>query len=666
MKSPKVEAEALRAELREHERRYYLEAKPVVSDEEYDRLMERLHAIEEAHPELRSDDSPTVRVGGWASTDFKPVAHAVPMLSLDNSYSPEDIREFDERVRKLLQKAPSGYACEAKIDGLSLSLTYEKGRLLRGATRGDGRNGEDVTANVRTIRDIPLQFHGKGVPDLLEVRGEAFLEKSQFERINAELKTEGEEPFVNPRNCAAGSLRQKDPKVTASRRLKFFAHSFGRLEGGARLESYSTFIEACKGWGFSVSDVRRTCLDVEALLAFYDEFRDRQFTLPYEIDGLVAKVDRFDEQRVLGFTSKSPRWAMALKYPGRQATTTIEGVEFSVGRTGTITPVAKVKPVFLSGVTISSVTLHNFEEVDRLDARIGDTVMIERAGEVIPKVVSVVKEKRPGKTSPIAPPAKCPVCAGAVQREAEAVAWRCVNPSCPAQLKRKLLHFASRDGLDIEGFGEAVVEQLVGEGRVKDLADVFSLGKDVFLVLELFAEKRADNLVAALTAAKERPLSRLIYALGIPQVGEKTARDLAGSFRTMDALAAAPLEALQAVPDIGPIVAEAVQGYFAQAPVKSLLKKLHKAGLDMTEPEAAVSADARLSGKTFVFTGELESMPRADAEAKVRTLGGKAVGSVSKKTSYVVVGAEAGSKAEKAKKLGVTVLTEREFLDMTS
>lgn len=664
MKSPKAEAQRLRTELREHERRYYVDDDPVISDEEYDRLLARLVALEAAHPELRTADSPTVRVGGWAATGFKPVSHAVPMLSLDNSYSPEDIRDFDERVRKVLKRPPAGYAAEAKIDGLSLCLVYEGGRLVTGATRGDGRTGEDVTENVRTIRSVPLVLHGPQVPPLLEVRGEVFLEKAEFERINKALTERGEEPFVNPRNCAAGSLRQKDSRVTASRRLKFFAHSFGRLEGAPEPESFSEFIAACRRWGFAVSDARRSCPDADALIAFYSEFRAKQFSLPYEIDGLVAKVDRREEQRILGATAKSPRWAMALKYPGRQATTVLEGVEFSVGRTGTITPVAKVKPVFLSGVTISSVTLHNFEEVERLDARVGDTVVIERAGEVIPKVVKVIIEERPRGTKPIRVPPACPVCGGSVRREEDAVAFRCVSPACPAQLKRGLLHFASRDGLDIEGFGEAVVEQLVASGRVAALPDVFTLSKEDLLKLELFAEKRAENLLKAIAAAKSRPLSRLLYALGIPQVGEKTARDLAASLREMRRVAGASRDELLAVPEVGPIVADSIAAFFEQPAARRLVAELEAAGLAMAEPDSALPADSRLAGKTFVFTGELESMTRPEAEEKVRLLGAKASGSVSKKTSFVVVGAEAGSKADKAKKLGVTTLTEAEFLEL--
>lgn len=661
-KGPAAEVERLRSEIREHDRRYYLESKPIISDEEYDRLLERLKALEEAHPELKRPDSPTQRVGGGLSTDFAPVEHALPMLSLDNSYDEEDIRAWDERVAKALRRPCSGYAAEAKIDGVSLSVLYEDGRLVRGATRGDGRTGEDITLNVRTIRSLPLVLSGSRVPKVLEVRGEAFLDKKEFARINEALAAAGKETFVNPRNCASGSLRQKDPSVTSHRRLKFFVHSFGRIEGAEEPASQTEFLQACRAWGLPTSDVHRLCRDLPELLAFYREFKDRQFSLPYEIDGLVAKVDRRDEQRRLGSTSKSPRWAMALKYPGRQATTKVKDVSFSVGRTGTITPVAELEPVFLSGVTISSATLHNFEEVDRLGVRIGDVVVIERAGEVIPKVVQVVLEKRAGRTAPVRPPSACPVCRGAVMKEEGFVAYRCINPSCPAQLKRRLLHFASRDGMDIEGFGEAVVEQLADSGRLKDLADVFGLTKDDLLKLELFAEKRAQNLLDAIAKAKARPLSRLLFALGIPQVGEKTARDLAAHFRELDRLARASEDELTRVPEVGPVVAASVVRFFGQKAVAALLKELKERGVRTSEPQAAVSPDARLGGKIFVFTGELDSMSRDEAEEKVRLLGGKATSSVSKKTSYVVVGKDPGSKADKARALGVATLDEKEFL----
>lgn len=677
--------ESLRKQIREHEHRYYVLDDPAVSDEEYDRLLERLRALEAEHPSLITPDSPTQRVGGTPSSDFAAVEHAVPMLSLDNSYDEEDIRAFDERVRKALGRPPSVYAVEAKIDGVSCSLLYEEGRFLRAAARGDGKVGEDVTANARTLRSVPLVLlgprpgpepagdcargektaRGPRPPRLLEVRGEVYLAKADFERINEGLKSSGAGPFVNPRNCASGSLRQKDPKVTASRRLRFFAHSFGRIEGADKpFSAHSEFLEACLGWGFAVASERRLCPDIGAVVSFYQEFRRMQASLPYEADGLVVKVDSHAEQRILGATAKSPRWAIAFKYPGRQATTRILSVAFSVGRTGAITPVAELDPVFLAGVTISSASLHNFAEIERLGVRIGDTVLIERAGEVIPKVVKAVLSKRDGSQKPVRPPSRCPSCSGPVQKEEEFVAYRCVSPSCPAQLKRALLHFASRDGMDIEGLGEAVVEGLVDSGRIKDVSGLFGLKKEDLLELPLFAEKRAENLLAAIAAAKARPLSRLLYGLGIPQVGERTAWDLAAHFKTLARAASATEEDLTLVPEVGPTVAGAVAGFFGHPQVRGLLEKLKALGLNTTEPEHGPKAGAPLSGKTFVFTGELEAMPREEAERKVRELGGKASSSVSKKTSFVVAGREPGSKARKAAELGVSVLDEAGFLKL--
>lgn len=663
MKDPAAEAARLRAEIRLHDHRYYVLDAPTLSDEQYDRLLERLKKLEAEHPELVVPDSPTQRVGGAAAASFRPVRHAQPMLSLDNSYDEADIRAFDERVRKALKGAPSAYVVEAKIDGLSCCLTYEDGRLVLGATRGDGETGEDVSANVRTVRSIPLRLPGKA-PRVLEIRGEVYLAKADFERINKALLDAGDEPFVNPRNCAAGSLRQKDPKVAASRRLRFFAHSFGRLEGAEPPATHSEFLDLCAELGFAVTEVRRECRDIDEVVRFYQEFQSKQFSLAYEVDGLVVKVDSRREQALLGATAKSPRWAIAFKYPGRQATTVLESVEYSVGRTGVVTPVACLKPVFLAGVTISSASLHNFEEVERLGVRLGDTVVIERAGEVIPKVVQVVLEERTGREKPILPPKKCPSCGGAVVREEEFVAFRCLSPSCPAQLKRSLLHFASRDGMDIQGLGESAVDQLVDRGLVKDAAGLFALRKDDLLGLELFKDKKAENLLAELAKAKERPLSRLLFSLGIRQVGEKTARDLAARFKTMGALRKASLEELTAVPDVGPIVAQAVADYFGQASVSPLLDRLEAAGLNLSEPDAPSGASAPLAGRSFVFTGELDAMPRSEAEEKVRLLGGSASSSVSKKTSYVVVGRDAGSKAEKAKKLGLPILDEAAFLQL--
>lgn len=663
--SPKQRAEALRAELAEHDRRYYLEDDPTISDTEYDGLMRELRELEAAHPELRSPDSPTQRVSGAAASEFAPVRHAAPMLSLDNTYTAEEVRAWDERVRKNLppNEAPV-YVVEAKLDGLSCSLTYEDGVLTKAATRGDGDVGEDVTANVRTLRSVPLSFNPRGRarwPRLCEIRGEVILFVRDFERINEEERAAGRPGFVNPRNCAAGSLRQKDPRVTAKRRLRFFAHSFGAWDGEPPFDSHQGFLEACRGLGFLVEPFGRFA-DIDQVIARYEQFREKDLPkLPYAVDGLVVKVDSFAQQRRLGFTAKSPRWAIAFKYPAQQATTTLEEVLFSVGRTGTITPVAKVTPTFCAGVTISSVTLHNFDEIARLGARVGDKILIERAGEVIPKVVKVSERAKHGKD--IHPPKTCPSCGARVVKEPEFVAYYCENPNCPAQLKRSLLHFASRGALDIHGFGEAVVDALVDSGRVKNIADIFTLALDDLLKLPLFAERRGENLLEQIEAGKTRPLNKLIYGLGIRHVGEKFAEALSERF-SLDELAQASAEDLQKLPEIGSVVAEAVSEFFKSAEVRSLLSKLKRAGLNFEKVKRERRGGLPLSGKSFVFTGELSSMTREEASEKVKALGAKTSSSVSGKTSYVVVGAEPGSKADKAKALGVTMLGEKEFQEL--
>ncbi|MBI4425739.1 MAG: NAD-dependent DNA ligase LigA [Elusimicrobia bacterium] len=662
--APRREAERLRERIRHHDYRYYVLAEPEVSDQEYDALFRRLKELEEAHPELRSQDSPTQRVGAAPSSLFEPVRHKVPMLSLDNAYGPDELRDWHARVVRGLGREPSGYLVEAKIDGVSCSLTYADGQLLIAATRGDGETGENETANVRTIRNIPLRLLNAGgrPPELFEVRGEVYMDRETFQAVNEGQKRLGKEPFMNPRNCAAGSLRQKDPRVTAGRRLRFFAHSYGQLAGAA-FQTHGAFLELCRTHGFDVSQANRRLARIEEVLAYHEEFKEGLRRLPYDVDGLVVKVDSLAEHERLGWTARSPRWAVAFKYPGQQATTELRGVSFSVGRTGTITPAADLAPVFCAGVTISSATLHNFDEVKRLDVRPGDTVVIERAGEVIPRVVKVAVKASP-RAPEVEPPAACPACGGKVVQEEEMVACRCINPSCPAQVKRGLLHFASRDALDIEGLGEQVVEQLVDSGRVKDYADVFSLTKDDLLRLELFADKRAQNLLDRLEAAKGRPLSRLLYGLGIRQVGTVSARDLAGQFRTLDALAAASEEELQRVHEVGPVVAAAVASFLRQPQAARLVAKLKAAGLRTTEPERAARAGGPLAAKTVVFTGELESLTRSQAEELAREAGGTPASSVSKKTGYVVIGKDPGSKAEKAKSLGVPTLDEAGFLKL--
>jgi DNA ligase (NAD+) len=661
-KKIQAEIERLREEIRGHDRRYYIDDSPVVSDTEYDKLLRFLQDLEQQYPEIITPDSPTQRVGGGVSTTFASVKHAVPMVSLDNTYNEDEIRQWHERIVKLLPKSevPS-FVVEPKVDGLSCSLTYENGVLKRGATRGDGETGEDVTGNVKTIKSVPLKLEGTA-PKNLELRGEVVMYDEDFRKINeAEVKA-GREPFVNPRNCAAGSLRQKDPKITASRHLRFIAHSFGVWDGGPAIDRHTSFLRHCELLGFQANR-HQELASIDQVIAYFDEFRDRIMPkLPFAVDGLVVKVDCYKQQKILGFTAKSPRWAVAFKYPAQQASTTVDEVVFSVGRTGAITPVAKVKPVFCAGVTISSVSLHNFDEIGRLGLKVGDRVMIERAGEVIPKIVKVVEAAKMGKA--IKPPKNCPVCGDKIEKDEEFVAYYCPNPSCPAQLKRTFLHFASRQAMDIRGFGEETVDQLVDSGRVKNIADIYSLTKEDLLKLELWKDKKADNLLAQIRDSKEQPLPKLINALGIRQVGEKTGETLAENFSLED-LASASSEDLQRIKEIGPIVADSIAGFFQSAEVRALLAKLKKAGLNFKK-HAVARTSSPLSGKTFVFTGELSGLTREQAAEKVKALGAKESGSVSAKTSYVVVGENPGSKFKKAQALGVSILSEAEFLKLVT
>ncbi len=659
---PDREIKALRDEIRRHERLYYVLDRPEITDAEFDKLMRLLRELEDAYPQYASDDSPTRRVGGERSNTFAPVPHKVPMLSLDNCYSEEEFLDWHARVVKGLGGDKFELAVEAKIDGLSCSIEYAGGKLVRASTRGDGETGEDVTLNVRTIGAVPLALP-KGAPDDFEARGEVYMDKRDFEALVKEALGAGDEPFVNPRNAAAGSLRQKDPAVTAKRRLKFFAHSYGHLASGAEPASHWEYLETCRELGFPVSAVRKLCRSAEEVLAFYREHAEKRFSLPYEIDGLVVKVNLLKQQKLLGFTAKSPRWAIAFKYPAQQAVTRVLGVEFSVGRTGVVTPVASLEPVKCGGVTISSATLHNFDEIARLGLKAGDKVVIERAGEVIPKVVRVETSARDGSQKDIVPPKRCPSCGSELFRDEEEVALRCVNPSCPAQLRRSLLHFASRDAMRIEGLGGSSVDQLLAKGLLKGFPDIYRLRKEDLLGLELFKDKKAENLLAEIAKSKDQPLSRLIYALGIRHIGEKSGRVLAGHFRTMGAFMAAGPEELAKVPDVGPVVAEAIAEFFKSAATRAMIGELESLGLRMDEP-ARASVGGKLEGKTFVFTGELTGMTRSEAQARVRELGGKETSSVSAKTSYVVAGADPGSKLDKARKLGVKVLTEEEFLSL--
>lgn len=662
-RTPEEEISFLRGELRRHERLYYVLDRPEITDAEFDAMMRRLRELETAYPRYASEDSPTRRVGGERSNTFAPVPHKVPMLSLDNCYSEEEFLDWHARVVKALGGEKFELAVEAKIDGLSCSIEYAGGKLVRASTRGDGETGEDVTLNVRAIGAVPLALP-PGAPDDFEARGEVYMDKDDFSRLVQDAVDEGKKEIpVNPRNAAAGSLRQKDPSVTARRRLKFFAHSYGHLAAGAEPASHWEYLERCRELGFPVSSVRKLCGSAGEAVEFYRAHSEKRLALPYEIDGLVVKVNSLKQQKRLGFTAKSPRWAIAFKYPAQQAVTRVLGVEYSVGRTGAVTPVARLEPVKCGGVTIASATLHNFDEISRLGLRTGDRVVIERAGEVIPKVVRVDASARDGSEKDVVPPRACPSCSSELFRDEEEVALRCVNPACPAQLRRSLLHFASRDAMRIEGLGESAVDQLLARGLLKGFPDIYRLKKEDLLGLDLFKEKKAENLLAEIEGSKEKPLSRLIYALGIRHIGEKSGRVLAGHFKTMKAFMSAPTEELARVPDVGPVVAEAISEFFKSEATRAMIGELEALGLRMDEPERA-GAGNKLDGKTFVFTGELKSMTRSDAQGKVRELGGKETSSVSAKTSYVVAGADPGSKLAKARKLGVTVLTEEDFLKL--
>jgi len=669
-KDIKKQIEKLRDEIRRHDYRYYALNQPEISDKEYDDLLSKLKKLEEAHPGLITADSPTQRVGGEAAKGFKTVSHKVKMLSLDNTYSFEELKDWGDRVRKGLHPGEKAeYVTELKIDGVSISLTYEKGLLTVGATRGDGETGEDVTFNLKTIRAIPLKLlAGSGIqyPEILEVRGEVYMTKKDFEKVNKGRAGHGEALFVNPRNSAAGSLKLLDPGLAAGRKLNCFIHSFGILEGGKGIPGQWGFLEAAKKWGFRTNPENRLCRDLEEAIAFCEKWQEERESLDYEIDGIVVKANSFDQQRRLGVTLKSPRWACAYKFPAKQATTKLKAINVQVGRTGVITPVAELEPVECGGVTIKHATLHNFDEIRRLGVKIGDRVVLERAGEVIPKIIKVTESVRTGKERSFKIPVKCPACGGGITKEKEEeVAYRCVNPSCPAQLERGLTHFAARSAMDIEGLGESAAAQLVKNNMIRDFADIYFLKKEDLLRLELFKDKKAQNLLEALEKSKTQPLSRLLYAMGIRHVGEKAAFVLAERFTSMDRIMASKKEAFDAIHEIGSVMAESVENFFRQEGTKKLIAKLKKAGLNMSEPKRKAGGRT-LSGKTFVFTGELAGFGRQEAERLVRELGGSAGSSVSGNTDFVVAGESPGSKYDKAKKLGIKIIDEKTFREMVS
>ncbi|MFA5319968.1 MAG: NAD-dependent DNA ligase LigA [Candidatus Omnitrophota bacterium] len=658
--SAKKEIERLREKIREHDYRYYILTDPKVSDKEYDDLMSRLKELEERHPELRSADSPTARVGGGISPGFIGVKHRVKMISLDNTYSLEELSAWYEKTSESLKvRSHPGLMAELKIDGVSIDLTYEQGILTSASTRGDGESGDNVTANVRTIRAIPLRLRGSKFPALVEVRGEIYMDKKDLEVLNSGAAENGQ-VFANPRNAAAGSLKLLDSALVAARRLNFFAHSVGEIASG-RPETHWELLREFEKWGVRVNPQNRLCKDIREVNDFCERWQKERDTLPYEIDGVVVKINSFSLQDDLGATSKSPRWARAYKFPAKQATTEVLNIGFNVGRTGVVTPTAELAPVPCAGVVIRNATLHNFDEIKRLDIRKGDRVLVERAGDVIPKIVKVVEQR--GRV-PYLPPEECPACGGKLFREKdEEVALRCINSSCPAQLERGLLHFASRAAMDIEGMGEAVVSQLVKLGFVRDFAGVYSLDEERLSQLEAFKEKKIGNLLAAIERSKTRSLERLIYGLGIRHVGERNAYTLATRYRDMEKLAAARQEELEHLVDIGPEISAAVTAYFAQPQTVALLSRLKEAGVNFRgAPVVTEKSVSFFFGKTVVFTGHLSSMERADAEELVLKQGGRVSSVVGKKTSLLVAGEKPGSKYEKAGELGVRVIDEKEFL----
>ncbi len=658
----KKKIEALRQTIHQHDYRYYVQAQPEISDVEYDRLMKELINQEKAFPELITPDSPSQRVGGILEEGFAPVKHRVPMLSLDNTYNENEVLEWDDRLRGGLTDTPEfNYMAEPKIDGVSASLIYENGRFVRGATRGDGETGEDITLNLRTLRSIPLRLRSP-FPKFLDVRGEVFMTLKDFAKMNANADKRGEELFANPRNATAGSLRQKDPSVTASRPLRFLAHSYGFSEGLTWTTHYD-FLKACTEMGIPTAVLAQRCDTIMECMRHCRKLDRERSALDYEIDGAVIKVNSFALRDRVGSTHKSPRWAVAYKFEAQQTTTQVLDIKASVGRTGTITPVAKFKPVTVGGVTISNASLHNFDEVKRLGVKIGDHVIIQRAGDVIPKVLKVVEALRTGKEKAFVVPTTCPVCGTPITKEKEIeVAYRCTNPTCPAQQGRALVHFAHRGAMDIEGLGEIAIQQLVRRQLIKDVADIYSLTRADWLSLDLFAEKKADNLLKEIEKSKVQPLSRVLFGLGIRHVGERAAIVLAQRFASIDALAGSSEADLRSIHEVGPVMAQAIVAYFKMPPTQTLIRKLKRAGLTMKEEPPKVPVPQLLAGKTVVFTGELEVLSRPDAEKRVRALGGKPAGSVSAKTDFVVVGKAPGSKATKAQKLGVKILSEKEFL----
>lgn len=662
----RIAAEQRISELREtinrHNRLYHVEDRPEITDQEYDQLLRELHQLEQEHPDLITPDSPTQRVGGEPLPFFEKVTHTTPMLSLDNAFGEDDLRNFDRRVKEVIGNQPVEYVCELKIDGLAVSLRYENGLFVRGATRGDGTTGEDITQNLKTIRSIPLRINR---PLTLEVRGEAYMPKRAFEMLNAERAERGEPLFANPRNSAAGSLRQLDPKVAASRQLDIFIYGLAGLEGEP-ISSHKEALDFLEELGFKVNPERRVFDNIEDVIAFVQSWTEKRPHLPYEIDGMVIKVSSYAQQQELGFTAKSPRWAVAYKFPAEEVVTVLEDIEVSVGRTGVVTPTALLKPVSIAGTIVKRASLHNEDIIREKGIMLGDHVIVRKAGDIIPEIVGVLPERRTGAERPFHMPTHCPECGSELIRLEEEVALRCINPGCPALVREGIIHFVSRQAMNIEGLGEKVVAQLFEEKLVQDAADLYYLHekRDVLIGLERMGEKSVDNMLAAIEESKQNSLEKLLFGLGIRLVGAKAARVLAEHFGHMDELRQATAEQLMTIEEIGPKMAESIVTYFSMPQVDELLRKLKAAGVNMEYKgvRAEAGADLPLAGKTVVLTGTLTSMTRQEAEEKIVLLGGKVTGSVSKKTDLVIAGEKAGSKLEKAEKLGIPVWDEAAFL----
>ena len=659
--------EKLRAGIEYHNRKYYIEDDPEISDLEFDRLMQELEDLERQNPAMVTPESPTQRVGGQPVAGFSQSSHTVPMLSIDNTYSEEEVREFDARIRRWLRDAVPRYIVEQKIDGVSASLRYERGLLKLGLSRGDGRRGDDITHNLRTVRDIPLRIHpsGHAVPEILEIRGEGYMTNTELSRLNKLQADRGERIFANCRNATAGSLKLLDPAQCALRGLRFFAYGEGELKG-IDLSCHNAFLRLLMDFGVPVVRHSGVLENIDDALNFCQDLLEKRDTFDYETDGIVIKVNDFAQRETLGTTSKSPRWVMAYKVELWQASTRIREINVQVGKTGTLTPVAELETVEIAGTKVSRANLHNADEISRKDIRIGDTVIVEKAGKIIPHVVRVELEKRSGTEKPYRFPTKCPTCNGEVARDEGGVYIRCINPSCPAQLKERLRFYASRQAMDIEGLGPALIDQLVDRGIVGSLTDLYTLTAEVLAGLDRMGEKSAENIIQAIATSKNRGLTRVLTALGIRHVGEHNAALLAGEFGDIDALMEAPVDFLAQIPGVGPIVAESVFKFFRSEAGIRTIESLKQNGLDMTQDKTthSLSTDSAIKGKTFVLTGAMETFGRTELEERIRSQGGKATSSVSRNTDYVVAGSNPGSKLDKAKKLGIKILNEEEFYTM--